>query len=240
MIVTNLRCEYLTNPLGIDIARPRLSWELRDDRRGARQSAYQIQVATGEAALHKDAADLWDSGKVASDQSAHVAYAGKALSSGQRAWWRVRVWDAEGQPGEWSAAAWWEMGLLDRTAWQGQWIGAMLAGGPHTTSPAPFVRTRFTLDRPVARARLYATALGLYEPHLNGQVVGDDVLTPGWTDYAIRVQYQVYDVTHLLRQGENVLGAVLGDGWYCGYCRVARATAIWRPPQVPGTVGDHV
>jgi alpha-L-rhamnosidase len=217
MIITNLRCEYLTNPLGIDIARPRLSWELRDERRGARQSAYQIRVATDEAALHKDAADLWDSGQVASDQSVHVAYAGEALSSGQRAWWRVRVWDAEGQPGEWSAVAWWEMGLLERTAWRGQWIGAMLAGGPYTTSPAPFVRTRFTLDRPVAWARLYATALGLYEPHLNGQVVGGDVLTPGWTDYAIRVQYQVYDVTHLLRQGENVLGVVLGDGWYCGY-----------------------
>jgi len=217
MIITNLRCEYMTNPLGIDIARPRLSWELRDDRRGARQSAYQIQVATDEAALHKGAADLWDSGKVASDQSAHVAYAGEALSSGQRAWWRVRAWDAADQPGEWSAAAYWEMGLLERDAWQGQWIGAMLAGGPHTTSPAPFVRTRFTLDRPVGRARLYATALGLYEPHLNGQVVSDDLLTPGWTDYAIRVQYQVYDVTHLLRQGENVLGAVLGDGWYCGF-----------------------
>ncbi len=217
MIITNLRCEYMTNPLGIDIAWPRLSWELRDERRGARQSAYQIQVATSEAALHEDIADLWDSGKIDSDQSVHIAYAGEALGSGQRAWWRVRVWDAEGQPSAWSAVAWWEMGLLERAAWQGQWIGAMLAGGPYTTSPVPFVRTRFTLDRPVARARLYATALGLYEPHLNGHVVGDDLLTPGWTDYTVRVQYQVYDVTHLLRQGENVLGAVLGDGWYCGF-----------------------
>jgi alpha-L-rhamnosidase len=109
------------------------------------------------------------------------------------------------------------MGLLDRDAWQGQWIGAMFAGGTHTTSPAPLLRTRFMLDRPVSQARLYATALGLYEPHLNGQLVGADLLTPGWTDYAIRVQYQVYDVTALLRSGENVLGAILGDGWYCGY-----------------------
>src|SRR5512139_1583534 len=103
MIITNLRCEYLTNPLGIDIARPRLSWELRDDRRGARQSAYQIQVATSETRLREGTADLWDSDKVASDQSTHVAYAGKMLGSAQRAWWRVRVWDAEGQPAEWSA-----------------------------------------------------------------------------------------------------------------------------------------
>ena len=124
MIITNLRCEYRTNPLGIDIACPRLSWELRDDRRGARQSAYQIQAATSEAALHEGVADLWNSGKVASDQSAHVAYAGEALGSGQRAWWRVRVWDAEDQPSEWSTVAWWEMGLLERDAWRGQWIGA--------------------------------------------------------------------------------------------------------------------
>ena len=130
MIITNLRCEYLTSPLGIDIARPRLSWELRDDRRGARQSAYQIQVATGEAALHKGAADLWDSGKVTSDQSAHVAYAEKALGSGQRAWWRVRAWDAADQPGEWSTATWWEMDLLERAAWRGQWIGAPFVGWP--------------------------------------------------------------------------------------------------------------
>ncbi|MFL5807419.1 MAG: family 78 glycoside hydrolase catalytic domain [Roseiflexaceae bacterium] len=214
--ITNLRCEYLTNPLGIDTAQPRLSWELHDDRRGARQSAYQIQAARSEAALHAGAAELWDSGRVDSDQSAHVAYAGAALGSGQRAWWRVRAWDPAGQPGEWSEAACWELGLLDRADWQGQWIGAMLAGGPRTTSPAPFLRTQFTIDRPIARARLYATTLGLYEPHLNGQVVGDQVLAPGWTDYATRVRYQAYDVTQLLRTGENVLGAVLGDGWYCG------------------------
>jgi len=176
MIITNLPCEYMTNPLAIDTARPRLIWELRDDRRGARQSAYQIQVAIDEAALHEGAADLWDSGKVASDQSAHVAYAGKALGSGQRAWWRVRAWDAEGQPGEWSVAAWWEMGLLERAAWQGQWIGAMLAGGPQTTSPAPFVRTRFTLNRPVVHARLYATALG--EPTFAAAWAEGRALTP--------------------------------------------------------------
>jgi alpha-L-rhamnosidase len=213
--VTRLRCEYLTNPLGIDVKQPRLSWELRDERRGARQTAYQIQVASSQAAL--DQADLWDSGQVTSDQSIHVRYEGAALGSGQRAWWRVRVWDADGQPSEWSEAAWWEMGLLDRSDWQAEWLQGMLAGGPRTSSPVPFFRTTFTLDKPVASARLYASALGVYEPHLNGRVVGDDVLAPGWTDYAIRVQYQAYDVTEQLRQGENVLGAIVGDGWYCGY-----------------------
>ncbi len=122
-----------------------------------------------------------------------------------------------GQASEWSEAAWWEMGLLDRADWQGEWIGGLLAGGSFSTSPAPFLRTTFSINKPVARARLYATALGVYEPHLNGAVVGDDVFAPGWTDYDTRVQYQVYDVAGQLRQGENVLGAVLGDGWYAGH-----------------------
>ncbi|HEU5101996.1 MAG TPA: glycoside hydrolase family 78 protein [Roseiflexaceae bacterium] len=217
ILPTQLRCEHLANPLGIDVSHPRLSWILESNQRGQRQTAYQILVASSPEQLADDQGDLWDSGKVSSDQSVYVAYAGKRLGSSERAWWKVRVWDKDGQPSAYSEPAWWELGLLDRGEWRGAWIGAALAGGPHTTSPAPFLRTQFTIGQPVARARLYITALGLYEPHLNGQVVGDDVLTPGWTDYDIRVQYQVYDVTELLRPGENVLGAILGDGWYAGY-----------------------
>src|SRR5258706_15982765 len=117
--ITNLRCEYLTNPLGIDTAQPRLSWELHDDRRGARQSAYQIQAARSEAALHAGAADLWDSGRVDSDQSAHVAYAGAALGSGQRAWWRGPARGPAGPPGGGGEAGRWEAGLLGAGAWPG-------------------------------------------------------------------------------------------------------------------------
>ncbi len=212
-----LRCEHLDNPLGIDLPQPRLSRSLESAERAQRQTAYQILVASNPDQLADDQADLWDSGKVDSDQSAYIRYAGNALQSGARCWWKVRVWDKDRRPSAYSQPAYWELGLLERGAWQGQWIGAPLAGGPHTTSPAPFVRTRFSIEQPVARARLYATALGLYQLHLNGQVVGDDVFAPGWTDYSVRVQYQVYDVTNLLRQGENVLGAILGDGWYCGY-----------------------
>jgi len=215
--VSQLRCEHLVNSLGIDVPQPRLSWILEAAERAQRQIAYQILVASSPERLADDQGDLWDSGKVNSDQSAYVRYAGNAPQSGERCWWKVRVWDKDGRPSAYSRPAYWEIGLLDRDDWHGQWIGAPLAGGPHTTSPAPFVRTRFIIGQPVARARLYATALGLYEPHLNGQVVGDDVFAPGWTDYSIRAQYQVYDVTNLLRQGENVLGAILGDGWYCGY-----------------------
>jgi alpha-L-rhamnosidase len=215
--ITNLRCEYRPNPLGIDVLAPRLSWVLASDRRGARQTAYRIQAASSQAELDEGAADVWDSGKVASDESIHVAYAGPSLSSGQRVYWRVRVWDEDDQPSGYSAPAWWEMGLLDRSDWQGRWIGAPLVGGPRTTIPCPFLRKGFVLDQPVVAARLYVTALGLYECHLNGQRVGDDVFTPGWTDYRQRAQYQVYDVTDLVTEGDNTIGAILGDGWYCGH-----------------------
>src|SRR5262245_58450299 len=225
--LTQLKCEYRTNPLGIDVIQPRLSWLLESDQRGQRQTAYQILVASSPEQLGDDQGNLWDSGKVDSAQSAHVVYSGAGVRSGARCWWKVRVWDKDGQPSAYSAPAWWELGLLAREDWSAQWIGAPLAGGPHTTSPAPFARTHFTLDQPVARARLYITALGLYKAHLNGQVVGEDVLMPGWTDFARRVRYQVYDVADMLQPGENVLGAILGDGWYCGH-------VAWRGRQFYG------
>lgn len=214
--IHTLRCEYMVEPLGLDVINPRLSWQLESEQRAQRQSAYQILVASSAGRLAEDQADLWDSGKVDADQSIGIRYSGKALHSGQRAWWKVRVWDAERHTSE-SDVSFWEMGLLERSAWQGQWVGGMLSGGPFTLSPAPFLRLRFNIDKEVSQARLYSTALGVYEPHLNGQVVGEDVFAPGWTDYDIRVQYQVYDVSSMLRRGDNVLGAILGDGWYAGH-----------------------
>ncbi|MGD9101555.1 MAG: glycoside hydrolase family 78 protein [Anaerolineae bacterium] len=216
MRVTALRCEYHFNPLGIDVLEPRLSWQLESSRRGARQTAYQIMVAGSARDLVEEKALLWDSDQVCSDHSIHVVYAGQPLRSAQRAWYKVRVWDEDGQVSAYSAPAWWEMGLLERAEWKGQWIGAPLAGGPRTAVPCPFLRKEFILDRPVDKARLYVTALGVYECYLNGQRVGEDIFTPGWTDYGQRVQYQVYDVGGLLNPGANAIGAILGDGWYCG------------------------
>jgi alpha-L-rhamnosidase len=128
----------------------------------------------------------------------------------------VSVWDEAGQQAE-STPAWWEMGLLESADWLGQWIGASFSGGPRTTSPAPYLRKEFRITRQVLSARLYATALGLYECYLNGTRVGDAVLTPGWTDYSKRIQYQVYDVTDLIQEGTNACGAILGDGWSVGH-----------------------
>lgn len=208
--LTHLRCEYRENPLGIDETRPRLAWQMRTRRRGARQTAYQIvaQDETGEA--------LWDSGKIASEQSSQIEYGGPTLRSRQRVTWRVRVWD-EGGVSVLSRPAGWEMGLLERADWSAGWIQGGLAGGPRTSVPAPLLRRSFTLDKPVASARLYISALGLFEARLNGQRVGEDALAPGWTEYAKRVRYHAYDVGGLLAAGENVIGALLGDGWYSGH-----------------------
>ena len=214
--ITNPVCEYRSNPLGIDVTAPRLGWQMRTGRRGARQTAYRILAAGDPQRLREGDADLWDSGRIETDQSIHIPYAGKELCSRQRVYWQVTVWDETGQASR-SDPAWFEMGLLERSDWQGAWIGAALTGGPRTTIPAPFLRRSFQLDGAVKTARLYVTALGLYECSINGRPVGEDVLTPGWTEYENRVLYQVYDVAQLLGEGENVIGAILGDGWAVGH-----------------------
>ncbi len=381
-----LRCEYLKDPLGIDSAQPRLTWIIQSRERGQRQTAYQVLVASSAGALEDDRGDLWDSGKVASDETAHIVYAGKPLASRQVCCWKVRAWDRDSKPSAWSKPARWEMGLLKPADWSAQWIEANLAADdpagvslvnakwiwcpepgtdltkvapagdrffrcpirvpvgekpeaakltltvddkftvfvngkqigqfaekdgwkrpqhydllPHlhagenvvavkgtniefmaglcakiaihyashwsilvsdrhwktsnkadegwntvsfndsawqdsfeiadfgqnvwgkaagapAAGPVPILRKSFTLaDKPVASARLYTTALGLYEMHINGQRVGDHVLAPDWTDYRKRVRYDVYDVASLLKQGDNAVAALLGDGWYCGH-----------------------
>ncbi len=378
--VERLRCEYAENPLGLEVARPRLFWQLRSagrGERGQRQTAYQVIVASSDANLVAGRGDLWDSGKVASDQSVHVVYAGRPLGSGQRAYWKVRVWDKDGRETGFSRPAFFEMGLPVPSDWQGvRWIGAATnADDPATASflgarwiwtnedspavgerffrrivtlpdnakitratlrltvddqftlfvnnaeigksggqtdswrtpqtfdltnvlrpgantlriratnsgggagvlarlvvtfggqaatplvvvsdaawqasatgdaatgkPARevaalgagpwgaldvsvgagrYLRRAFVVAKPVKSARLYASALGVYEPYLNGRRVGNDVFAPGWTDYKKRVQYQTYDVTRLLNVGPNAVGILLGDGWYAGHVGLA-------------------
>ena len=220
MKLTNLRCEYFHNPLGIASAHPRLSWELVSDRRGARQTAYRVRVASTKAALAAGGADLWDSGRVESDESAHVEYGGLPLHSRQRAWWGVEIWDGEESATSAEAASW-EAGLLDWHDWSAHWIGAASAGGHDRSLPCPYLRkeTAWTAGagRAVRSARLYVTALGIYEFYVNGTRVGDEMFRPGWTDYRKRLLYDTYDVTALLRPDRNAFGAILGDGWYCGH-----------------------
>lgn len=211
-----LVCNYLANPIGVHDTNPRLAWQLSpiDGRRGVAQSAYQITVSSQPGGP----ADLWDSGRIAGDATTQIPYAGKPLPSRTRAYWQVTSWDEKGNPTTSPAgAAFWETGLLKRSDWTAQWIGAPWHGAGQTGAPAPFVRRSFNLPQKPASARLYITALGLYEAYLNGTRIGADSFTPGWTDLRKRVQYQVYDVTAQLAAGDNVIGAILGDGWYCGH-----------------------
>ena len=212
-----LRCEYRADPLGIDTPAPRLFWAMLSGRRGAHQSAYQIQVASGPALLDAERPDLWDSGRVTSAQSVHIHYAGEPLSSGRRVGWRVRVWDEHGAPSEWSETALWQMGLLSPADWRAHWISRPPDQHFLDLAPCPFLRREFRAGGLVTRATITATARGVYILSLNGKRVGDAHLAPGWTDYRKRLAYQTYDVTALVKEGANVWGAVLGDGWYAGF-----------------------
>jgi alpha-L-rhamnosidase len=215
LTLANFRCEYKANPMGIDVLQPRLSWELVSTERGTIQTAYQLRVAASEGDLVKNKL-IWDSGKQTSDASIHVVYQGPALESGQRYYWQVQVWDNQGRNSGWSKPAYWEMGLLQASDWQARWITPNLQEDPTKSNPAPMLRRVFQLTKPVAKGRLYASAMGLYELELNGKRVGDEYFTPGWTAYDFRYQYQIYDVTSHLKQGDNCLGALLGDGWFRG------------------------
>ncbi|MGH7214836.1 MAG: alpha-L-rhamnosidase N-terminal domain-containing protein, partial [Tepidisphaeraceae bacterium] len=208
---SRLRCEYFENPIGLDEPSPRLAWENAD-----RQAAYQIRVASDASGLAQDDADVWKSDRVKSGANVQVAYGGPKLKSRRRYYWSVRVWDAKGRASPWSEAGWWEMGLLAPKDWQARWVADAVPRQAKERGPSPYLRRAFVLRGAVARARVYVTALGLYEMWINGRRVGADSFTPGWTDYSTRVQYQTYDVTDLLRDGDNVVGAILGDGWYCG------------------------
>jgi alpha-L-rhamnosidase len=214
--VGDLKCEYKTNPLGIGVAKPRLSWKIEASEKGTMQKAYRIRTATAVEDLGRRRYQLWNSGRVNSDQSVHVVYDGPALEPRQRVWWQVRVWDNHGGVSEWSEPAYWEMGLLKAGAWTASWIEPNLKENPKASNPCPMLRKEFRLDGAVKSARAYVTSRGLYRMEINGQVVGDQLFTPGWTAYLHRLQYQTYDVTDLLKDGDNCVGATLGDGWYRG------------------------
>ena len=213
-----LRLEYRDNPLGIDVAAPRFSWlaaPANAKARGLRQTAYRILVGSSESALRAGSGDLWDSGRVASADSAQIVYAGKPLVSRAAAFWKVQVWDQRGKASEWSSPAEWSMGLLRPEDWQAKWIGRDEPAGseaPDRRLPARYLRTEFTVGKPVRRAMVYYSGLGTSELYLNGAKVGDHVLSPGLTDYDKRALYVTFDVTRQLTAGKNAIGLILGNG----------------------------
>jgi len=227
--VMDLRCEYLVNPLGVDVLQPRLSWKLESRQRGQRQTAYQVLVATSEKMLKDDRADLWDSGRVASDQSIHVVYAGRPLASRTRCYWKVRAWDAEDEASPFSEVGMWDMGLLTPADWKAHWISAPGSDEDRSPQPAPLFRKSFILAEPPVNAWLYICGLGCHEVRLNGEKLGDHVLDPAFTRYDRRALYVVHDVTSQLRKNSNnVLGVILGNGWYNMHTR-----AVWDFDKAP-------
>jgi alpha-L-rhamnosidase len=207
--VQNLLTENLVNPIGLDVKQPRFTWQLAGAKRNIQQTAYEIKVTSGKSTA-------WSSGKVASDQSVQVTYRGSELHSGINYQWQVRVWDNSGKASGWSQPANFRMGLLDAANWKAQWIEAGF-NEDTVNRPAQYFRTNFQVNKKIVSAVLYITSHGMYEAHINGKRVGDAYLSPGWTSYNKRLQYQVYDVTSLLSNGKNATGVVLGNGWYRGF-----------------------
>jgi len=212
---SHLRCEYLENPIGIDVVSPRFSWWMSDDTPGAKQTAYEIRVAKSVDDLRKSKRNTWATGKVISDQSTQLVYEGPALLSGERRYWQVRIWNQHDEVSDWSDPAYWETGLLQTSDWNAMWITMLETGDTQTSLPAHYYRKEFTTRKKIRSARLYATALGIYECFLNGKKVGDQLFTPGFTSYRKRLQYQVYDVTDMLAEN-NAVAVNLADGWFRG------------------------
>lgn len=208
--ITNLRCEYLENPLGIDVVKPRLSWIVESNQRGQKQSAYRILVAGSREKLKKNVGNLWDTGKVQSDQSIHVAYNGKELTSRIHCFWKVMVWGKDGKASDWSSPAMWSMGLLKSEDWRAKWI----------TNPAPkrlsypWLRRTFDLKEDIERAVIHVNTPSYYELRINGKKVSPYVLTPGISKIDKRFLINTYDVTSYLVKGNNCIALWMGPGWY--------------------------
>lgn len=230
----NLKCEYRIEPT-IDKDDPRFEWrfETSSQQRNRSQTAYRILVASDLQMLNSDQADLWDTGKRNSDHSLQIEYAGKPFQSGQTIYWKVKIWDEDSLESAWSEPAKFHVGLLADSDWRASWIGFDEAWSDTTIKskpwanrmkqktdyrplPAPYLRKDFELTGNVKNAKVYITALGIYELYINGNRVGDDYFNPGWTDYNTRIYYNTYEVGQLLKPGKNTIAAVLGDGWYVG------------------------
>lgn len=207
-----LTCEYRTNPLGIDIKKPRISWKIISDERGTLQQSYQIQVSD-----HPDfRALLWDTGIMHSQDSLHIEYEGPELQEKTRYYYRVKVWDNKARESAWSETAWWETAMFAAYDWKAKWITPAEEEIDPLSEPAFCLRKEFQLQKGILSARIYGTGLGLYELFVNGERVGDELFAPGWTSYHNRLQYQTYDVTSQIQAGPNGFGIMLADGWYKG------------------------
>jgi alpha-L-rhamnosidase len=213
----HLRCEYLVNPLGVDVSHPRFTWMLNDSRYGAVQTAWQIVAGTDSAAVASGNGNMWSSQKVVSDKML-VSYAGKKLQPFTKYYWSITVWDKDNQPSV-PVVASFETGMMDMQNWKGSWISD---GADIDLKPAPYFRKVFDASKKVRSARAYIAVAGLYELYINGEKTGDHRLDPMYTRFDRRTLYVVYDVTGQLKAGKNAIGVLLGNGWYNH-----QSTAVW-------------
>lgn len=214
----NLKLENLNNPVGIDILNPRFSWQIQSELQNVNQTAYQIMVADSPEKLKSGNSLTWNSGRVESDNSIHIEYAGILLQSQTDYYWKVKVWTNKGEAT--SGEATWSMAFTNTNEWKATWIGLDSLTNAEdsivnqTRLAARYLRKEFLLSNAIKRARLYISGLGLYECFINGQKVGTDVLAPALTDYSKRVNYNVYDVSELLKKNNNTIGVTLGNGYF--------------------------
>ena len=217
--LADLTCEYVENPVGIDATSPVLGWKITASERGQFQSAYEIVVATNEEDLLAGKKLVWKSGKIKSSKNVDVRYNGAKLKPFTRYYWKVRVYNQDGNVSDWSEPAYWETAMLKPADWKAQWIGDGSVAPEkevdfYNDDPAPLFRKEFTARKPVQTARLYIVGLGYFEATINGSKVGDHLLEPGWTNFGKQILYTTHDVTSQLQNGENVIGVVLGNGFF--------------------------
>lgn len=207
------------NPVGYHTGKLEFSWKIPMQDGTSRQSAYRI-VAASDPSVLPDKPDIWDSGRVESEESVRVPYPGQELSSRQRIYWQVMYWNQDGAASEWSEKAYVETGLLSNSDWKASWISYPFPDGPDTTLfsatryNVQYFRKKVHVDDRIASARLYVTSKGVYEPYLNGERIGTDIMAPGFTDYSQRIETLAYDVTDVLRKGDNILAFVVAPGWF--------------------------
>jgi hypothetical protein len=229
--VANLRCEYKQDPVAVDAAKPRFSWELQSSQQGVLQTAYRILVADNPLLLLRNTGNAWDSKKITSGASIQVEYNGKTLQPAKKYFWKVMVWDNKGNISSWSRGATWEMGLPETKDWNGaKWIAyeeindtAIIIPHMHQNGKRawgarrnvlPALRKTFSVTKKIAKATAFICGLGQFEMSINGKKIGDHFLDPGWTNYSKHALYVSFDITDKLQEGSNAIGVMLGNGFY--------------------------
>jgi len=211
--IVQLEVDEFETPLGLDNPNPNFSWVIQSNKYNLNQTQYQIFVATDEFFSKKNL--VWDSEKISSSESLYTKYQGEPLTYDTRYFWMVKVWHNQSSTPVESKISSWTTGLMKTKGWNNRWISVAEEDNSKVNSKSPYFKNEFKVFKKIKTAHLYITSKGMYEAYINGKRVGDLYLTPGWTSYDNRIQYQAYDVTKMIG-AQNGIGVVIGKGWYHG------------------------